>query len=124
VRYDEYRRDVVTVPATHPIWSETRNDVPVRIQEVVPLAAPVAKLRWPMLAGCESETPLAAADVMNNADGLMKLVDVAVADRITSCKTAADRSTCDDLQDALHGSNEKEVSYRHRKRAVLEVKVV
>ena len=96
----------MTVPATHLIWGEARNNVPVRIQEVVPPAAPVAKLRWPTLAGCKSETPLAAADVMNNGHRLMKLVDVAVADRITSCKTAADRSTCDDLQDAPHGSNE------------------
>ena len=29
------------MPATHLIWGEARNDVPVRIQEVVPLAAPV-----------------------------------------------------------------------------------
>jgi hypothetical protein len=101
----------VTVPATHLIWGEARNDAPVRIQEVVPLAAPVAKLRGPTLAGCESETPLAAAGVMNNGHRLMKLVDVAVSDRITSCKTAADRSTCDDPQDALHGSNETEISH-------------
>ena len=101
----------MTVPATHLIWGEAGNDVPVRIQEVVPLAAPVAKLRWPALAGCENETPLTAADVMNNGHRLMKLVDVAVSDRVTSCKTATDRSTCDDLQDALHGSNEKEISH-------------
>ena len=113
----------MTVPATHLIWGEAGNDVPVRIQEVVPLAAPVAKLRWPTLAGCESETPLAAADMMNNGHGLMKLVDVAVADRITSCKTAANRSTCDDLQDALHGSNEKELSHRSGNEPALQLKI-
>ena len=71
------------------IWGETRNACPANAEEVVPLAAPVA--RWPTLAGCESETPLTAADVMNNGHGLMELLVERVGgpvrpNRITSCR--------------------------------------
>jgi hypothetical protein len=74
----------VTVPAAHLIWSEGRDEVTVRTEEVVPLPAPVSQLRWPALAGCESETTLTPANVMNNGHRIMKLVDVAVADGIAS----------------------------------------
>ena len=74
----------MTVPAPHLIRSKRRDEVTVRTEEVVPLTAPVSQLRWPALAGCESETALTAANVMNNGHRIMKLVDVAVADGIAS----------------------------------------
>ena len=79
----------------------------------------ITELRRSALAGCEGKTALAAAEVMDDCDRPMKLVDVAVADWVATYDGASRKNADAWPHDAFHRSNENKLSRRERKRALL-----
>ena len=84
----------MAMPAAHLLCCKRGEDLPTRIEEVLSLAARIAKLRRPALASGKPKPTLAAADTMNDCYRLTQLIDVAIPDRIAAEKKSRDASAC------------------------------
>jgi hypothetical protein len=76
------------MPPAYILGGECGDKPSMRVEKVVPLTTRITQLGRSPLACCKSKPLLAVADVVNHRHGLMKLIDVAIANRIACRKDA------------------------------------
>jgi hypothetical protein len=76
------------MPPAYVLGGECRDKPSMRVEKVVPLTTRISQLWRSPLACCKSKALLGVADVVNHRHGLMKLIDVAIANRVASRKDA------------------------------------
>ena len=101
----------MAVPRAHLLRYKRGDEPTLLVEELVTMTPSIAELRRPVLAWCKGKALFCAANVMNNGHWIMKLIDVAIPDRIASGQSR-DQGAQRTLNRNAHGPNENYANVR------------